>query len=268
MRLRFYAQGAPSWWPYQLVSLANRRLPPKRMWFYEFLVDNGMFAYWKTGQRPDVGAWLEKLARLVHEIDKRYKPVDITVILPDWLGDPSFTLKAAGHRLSKLLCRDYDCLVVAHSSPTLLRWIPDGGEYYGGYARSALEAAAIPWVVGLAAPLKLPCSRAARGRRVIKPECQAEITRQVCSVARRHGLACHGLGVLLRPDHIKRLVDYGLTSFDSSSWTRPNSSEVERVLGGRWSAKNSREKDLFMKVVLQRLSQAIDLEGVELAKVR
>ncbi|BEP17053.1 hypothetical protein PYJP_04050 [Pyrofollis japonicus] len=252
MPVRFYAQGAPSWWKYQLVSLANQRLPSRKLYFYDFLVDNGMFNFYKRGERPLLDRWLEHLKRFVLEIDIRYKPENITIILPDWLHDPAFTLKAATHFLSRMLCKDYECLLVVHSSPS-----------FGGYSRAALEAASIPWATGLAAPLKLNCSRTAKNRRVIKLHCQQAIVEQVCSIASRHGLSCHGLGVALKPDHIKRLVGLGLTSFDSSSWTRPNSSIIEKMLGGRWSAKNSREKDLFMKVVLQRLSREVELEGVE-----
>ncbi len=258
---RFYAQGAPSWWPYQLVSLGNRRLPARRYFYYSILVDNGMFRYYKSSATPpDLDKWYADLRRFIHDIERLRKPREIAVILPDWLNNPSFTLRAASHPAARSLCRDYDCYIVVHSAPTLVQWIPGHGEYYGGYARSAMEAVSAAEAVGLAAPLKLNCSKQTNGRRVIRLYCQRAIAEQVCMVAKRQGLHCHGLGVALKPEHVKRLVELGLTSFDSTSWTRPNASIAER-----WSAKTKTEKERFFKLVLQRLAEAgVRLEGIEL----
>lgn len=51
----FYAAQALQWWPFQLASLASKRLPAtQRPGLYHILVDNGMFAYMKDGSRPDL----------------------------------------------------------------------------------------------------------------------------------------------------------------------------------------------------------------------
>ena len=246
-----------------MVSLANERLPPVKYYYYYMMVDNGMFRYYKAGQRPDLWKWYQQLLRFLRDIDRLRKPVEVAVILPDWLNDPVFTLKAASHSAARVVCKDYDCYIVVHSSPSLAQWIPGQETYYGGYARAALEAAAsVAEIVGLAAPLKLNCSRMSNGRRIIKLHCQRAIVEQVCSVARRLGLKCHGLGVGLKPSHVKRLTELGLTSFDSSSWTRPNNSVLYKM--APWSAKNSREKDLFFRIVLERMTQAgVELEGAK-----
>ena len=99
-------------------------------------------------------------------------------------------------------------------------------------------------------------------------ECQLNVVRQVCSEARRHGLACHGLGLVLEPQHVKKAVDRGLNSFDAT-WTRPNKSIVKKYLGaerlakGLVSAKTMSEKDLFLFlwIKIQQLQEA----GITLA---
>ena len=153
-RVRFYAAQAPSWWPFQLVSLANRRLPPvQKPGFYRVLVDNGMFGFMKDGGRPDLDKWYHRLLLFVRDVERLRRPEEIWVVLPDWLHDFDFTYSAARHPLAKRLCRDYRCLVVAHSSSRFL-WAP-GGPY--GYAAGLY--ASIDHVQGLAVPLKLPCLR-------------------------------------------------------------------------------------------------------------
>lgn len=250
---KFYATGAPDWWPFQLVSLANKAMPPSRRGYYTVLVDNGMFGFYKQGSRPDLDLWYGKLLLFVKDLERLRAPREIVVILPDWLHDPDFILRSARHPRARTLCKDYKCMAVAHASPLLMT----------GYDAIARELAAIDHVSAIAAPLKLNCSRySAKGqRRIIKPECQAAIVEQVCSIARQHGLQCHGLGILLRPSHVARLVKLGLDSFDSTSWTRPNTSVIAKTIG-RWSAKNKTEKEVFFALVLSRLREAgVELEG-------
>ena len=259
---RFYAANAPSWWPYQLVSLANGRLPPAREpGFYHVLIDNGMFAYLKAGARPDLDKWYHRLMLFIRDVERLRKPAEVWVILPDWLGDFEFTYGAARHPLARRICRDYPCLVVAHAEPRHM--LPE----VGGYAYAASIYASLDHVAGLAAPLKLNCSRysARAGRRIVRLECQAAIVQQVCGTARRYNLKCHGLGAVLKPEHVARLARLGMDSFDSSSWTRPNTTVLEKLglIPRRWSAKNTTEKDLFFTIVLQRLREA----GVELEQV-
>ena len=255
-KARFYASTAPEWWPYQLVSLGNRRLPARRYGFYHFLVDNGMFSWWKRGGplgRPELDKWYAALLRFVYDLERLRKPREIIVVLPDWLYDFPFTYEAANHPMAKRLCRDYTCAVVVH---------PGIAMGVGDYELYAEKYASIDHVSILAAPLKLPCSRAVNGRRVVKLHCQAAIVGQVCNVAKRYGLKCHGLGVALRPRHVKRLVGLGLDSFDSSSWTRPVNKPKAATAG--WSAKNKQEREQYFKLALQRLAEAgVELEWLE-----
>ena len=269
---RFYAQGAPRWWPFQLVSLANQRLPPKRYGFYSILVDNGMWAFGKDGGRPDLDKWYHRLLVFVRDVERLRRPEEIVVVLPDWLGDFDFTLEAARHPLASRLCRDYHCLVVVHTSSRFL-WAPEGGSY--GYAASIY--ASLDYVHGLAAPLKLPCLKYdSRARRRIVDRrglgCQLNIILQVCSVARKYSTSCHGLGLVLDPIHVRKAVEAGLGSFDSTSWTRPNQSVVKRYLGserirrGEVSAKTMGEKELFFLLKLAQLVEAgVSLESPEVS---
>ena len=100
--------------------------------------------------------------------------------------------------------------------------------------------------------------------------CQLSIVEQVCSAAKNKGLACHGLGLVLdpMPMHVKRAVEMGLSSFDSTSWTHPNKRVVEKLLGigidrlkqGIVSARTLSEKELFLWLEIKQLMKA----GVEL----
>lgn len=229
--VRFYSSGAPRWWPYHVV-VPHRAYSAPRV-----ILDNGMWAYWKEGRRPPVDVWLARIARVASSLESE----EVIVILPDWLGDPRFTLEAAREPIARRLCRDYKCMAVAHSFDGLM-----------GYYVSARELVALDYMEAVAAPLKLPCKN---GRRIPAEDCQARIVSQVVAAAREHGLHCvHGLGVLLKPRHVKRLVGMGLSSFDSSSWTRPNSSVLRRLYP--FSAKNNSQKEFFFKVALMRLLEA------------
>jgi len=231
--------------------MANSRLPPVagRGW-YCVLVDNGMFGFFKRGFRPDPERWLQWLARFAVYVGRLRGPADVAVVLPDWLHDPGFTVAAARHPLARRLCRDYTCLAVAHAGPGL-----------GSHARTAEELASLDHVDALAAPLKINCSRRSpRGlRRIVDTGCQRAIVEQVCGVAKKYGLHCHGLGVVLRPEHVARLAALGLTSFDSTSWTRPNPS----VVGGASAGGEGSVKDVLFGLALARLVGAgVALEAV------
>lgn len=246
-----YASTAPGWWPYQLVSLANRRLPPRQKpGFYHILVDNGMFGFYKRGERPALDRWYAMLLRFVHDVRRLRQPAEIVVVLPDWLNDPGFTVEAARHPAARRLCRDYRCAAVAHGSPT-------GG--WRSYAATAEDLAALDHVAWIAAPLKLNCSRLVSGRRVIRHECQLAVAEQACTAAKNHGLWCHGLGAGLRARHVERLARLGMDSIDTSSWTRPVNSAVART--GRWSAKTSREREEYFRAVLEALGLRVPPAG-------
>ncbi len=203
--------------------------------------------------------WYARLVSFLWRVQRLAE--EIWVVLPDWLGDFDFTYNAARHSLARRLCRDYHCLVVAHTSPRFL-WA-EGGPY----AYVADLYASIDHIHGLAAPLKLPCLRYdSRGRRRIVDkrglECQLNILRQVCSAAKSKGLRCHGLGLVLEPGHVRKSVELGLDSFDSTAWTRPNKSIVKRLLGverldkGEVSARSIDEKSLFLAIKLRQLLEA------------
>lgn len=227
--VRFYSSGAPRWWPFHVVV-------PHRVYNASFVIlDNGMWSFWKQQQRPPVDLWLAKIARIALRIEAR----EIIIILPDWLGDPRFTISASKHPVARRLCRDYRCMSVAHTHNGLM------GFYY-----SALELASLDHVSCIAAPLKLPCRRGRR--RLPSQSCQASIAGQVLRASREQGLKCvHGLGALLRPSHLLDLYKLGLASFDSTSWTRPNATVLRRF--HPYSAKNQRQKDLFFSIVVKRL---------------
>ena len=260
--IRFYAAQAPRWWPFQLVSLANRRLPPAREpGFYMILVDNGMWSFYRSGGRPSLDKWYHKLLVFVHDVERLRKPAEVWVVLPDWLHDFDFTYSAAKHPLAKRLCKDYRCLVAAHTSSRFL-WTEEGA-----YAYAASIYASLDHVHGLAAPLKLPCLRYdKRARRHVVDrrglECQLNILSQVCKKAGDKGLKCHGLGLVLEPKHVKRATGLGLDSFDSTAWTRPNKLLVKKYLGtdriekGHISAKTLGEKNLFLLLRIEQLLEA------------
>lgn len=259
---RFYAQGAPRWWPFQLVSLGNKRLPPKRYGFYSILVDNGMFRYYKEGTRPSLDSWFRRLAVFAGEV-RRLRPSELIIILPDWLNDAEFTVRAARSVQARRLCEQHVCCAVAHA-----------GRGLNAYARTAEELVSIDYIQCIAAPLKLNCSRysAKAGRRLIRLECQAAVAGAICGVAKRHDLKCHGLGIALKPEHVRRLVGLGLDSFDSTSWTRPNKTVIARYLGverlerGEISAKTIGEKELFFLLKLAQLVEAgVSLESPEVS---
>ncbi len=258
--VRFYAQGAPSWWPFHLVSLHNQRLPPARSNFYYIVIDNGMFGFYKQGARPPLDLWLQKLWAFAMSVERLRKPREIVIVLPDWLGDFDFTLRAAQHPVAKRMCRDYKCMVVAHTSSRYF-----GVE--GAYAYAASIYASLDHIHALAAPLKLNCLRYdSRGRRHIVDSkglrCQLEIVNQVCSTARRYNLQCHGLGLVLEPTHVRKAVERGLDSFDGTAWTRPNKTVVEKYLSkdrlekGKVSAVTVSEKELFFMLKLRQLIEA------------
>lgn len=228
-----------------------------------------MFAFMKDGSRPDLDKWYHRLLVFVRDVERQRKPAEVWIVLPDWLHDVDLVLRSARHPLAKKLCRDYACAALVHSNSRFL-WT-EGGPYR--YVASIL--AGYDHVQVLAAPLKLPCLRYdPRGRRIAdrrELECQLNVVRQVCGEARRHGLTCHGLGLVLEPQHVKKAVDLWLNSFDSTAWTGPNKSIVKKYLGtkrlakGLVSAKTVNEKDLFLLVKIMQLIRAgVDFEASDL----
>ena len=240
MPIRFYAGGAPSWWPFHVSTPSSLSSLPRGV--SSVLLDNGMWGFWKAGRRPPLDVWLARLAAAALEASRRAD--EVYVVLPDWLGDPGFTLAAAGHPVARRLCRDYTCVAVAHASGGLQ-----------GHYRAGLELASLGHIGCLAAPLKLNC------RRVRRPslDCQRAVLGQVAEAAREAGLGCvHGLGAVMEPGHLARLASMGMTSFDSAAWVRPKPAYLEAYASGcRGSLK-----DCFMVATLRRLlAGGVELEG-------
>ena len=242
MRVRFYTSTGPGWWPFQVVSLSNGRLPPAGAphGFYHVIVDNGMFAWWVRGVRPELSVWARRLAVFVRDVVRLRSPGSVVVVVPDWLGDPAFSLRAARDPVVRRLCRDFECMAVAHGDPGV-----------DGYYRVAVELASVDHVSVVGAPLKLPC-RPGPGRRP-RVSCQVRVASRVCAGAREHGVPCHGLGLLLVPRHVAGLAGV-LASFDSSSWTRPHTTRLRKCCP--FSAKNKELRERFFAETIRRLLEA------------
>lgn len=261
--MRLYASGAPDWWPYQLVSMAGQRVPRlRRPGFYRLLVDNGMFSFYAGGRRPPLGEWLARLSWFASRVEARLRPAEVVVVLPDWLGDPGFTLEALGHPSAQRVCGRWRCIAVAHADP---------GAGLGAYAWTVERIAAVASARGLrlygvAAPLKLPCSRYSprARRRIPNPACQLSLAEQVCRTAAKHGLYCHGLGAMLSPGHLRRLAAAGVDSVDSTSWTRPVNKAAARI--ARRSAGSREEREQFFRALLEHLGDAVELVEAEYSR--
>ena len=210
MALVFYAQVAPSWWPWQAVSLSNGRIPRLEAGEQWFFVDNGAF----RGYRAAPGLWYSRLAAFVDRVLRRYPGARVLAVLPDVLDDGVATLRLARHPGARRLCAGdprVRCVAVAHAVR---------GDV-AGRRRVAEELASMGHVSALAAPLKANCRR----RRGGPPDrrCQREVARTVCTIAAMHGLPCH----LLAPRLDAALAELarlpGAASFDSAAWIRPRS---------------------------------------------
>lgn len=209
--LVFYAQVAPSWWPWQAVSLSNMRVPrleTREQWFF---VDNGAF----KGYYADSGLWYSRLVVFVDAILRRYPGARVLAVLPDRLDDGVATLKLARHPGARALCARprVRCAAVAHA----VRGDPMGRR------RVAEELVSLDYVSVLAAPLKANC-RGAGVRR--KPDslplrrCQLEVARTVCGVAARYGATCHLLAPRLDTTLAELARLPAVESFDSAAWIR------------------------------------------------
>lgn len=79
-----------------------------------------MFAYMKDGGRPDIDKWCHRLLVFVKDVEHLRRPAEIWIDSPDRLHGFDFTIGAARHPLAKKLCKDYRCLVTAHTSSRFL----------------------------------------------------------------------------------------------------------------------------------------------------
>ena len=247
-RVRFYTSGAPHWWRYQLVSAANQQLPRIRKKWYKVLVDNGAFAYYKNNVKLNEEQHWSMLMRFINTIRVKLEPIELWVILPDYPYDVQYVIKNARSGRARELCESVDACVAVAQAPRNPR--DCSGGMLRCYERVAEELASIDWVGILAAPVKLQCSRATRrGRRVIDSKCQVAIAEQVCSAAKQHGMRCHALGAKFETETLKKLIDVGVTSFDTTTWTRPRN-KIEKKEG------NATLKDTFFKHAIQKLKSA------------
>lgn len=226
--MKLFIQAAPSWWPYHFVNINYYYTPPRGS---IVLVDNGAFKYYLRGVRPTIEVQLHRLRLVAQRLARVAR--EVWVILPDYPFDTKYTLEAA--RRAKELCSVVKCIAVAHTERGL----------FAGFMRSAEELAAIDHVHGLAAPLKLPCRLPSRGKSPamrVSRQCQVEVARQVCGVARHYGIECHGLGAILVLQHLRRLAQAGITSIDSVSWIWSN------------PYTKNKTKDMQLKTLLDKLA--------------
>lgn len=261
VKVRFYTATAPEWWRYQLVSAANKRLPKIKPLFYKVLIDNGAFAWFKRGEKPDpVRHWHETVT-FVNRVVASLRPIEVWVILPDYPWDTRYTIEQARSQRARELCERVNACVVSAQAPRRPSDWPGcaGSNAVKCYARIAEEIASIEWVRVIAAPCKLQCSRITlRGRRLVDAKCQVAIVEQVCEVARAHGLGCHVLGAKMDVDALKRMIERGMTSFDSTTWTRPRNTVEART--AYFSAIGPLKDEFFACVVEKLRSGGIPLE--------
>ena len=231
----FYTVVAPDWWPFQVVSITHKRLPPKRYSYYFLLVDNGMYSFVQRNERPNIDTWIARLRRFVYDLERTRRPNEIIVVLPDWLRDPEFTLSVT-RKYSRILCKDYKCMVVAH--------------YNMKYSISdvIMEALSIEGIEKIGIPCKLYCSRKGKNRRVPRYACMKTLIEIAYSVVRnRHRL--HALGLGFNEKLLSSIRDK-ILSFDNTTWSRPFS-----AIPKKYSAKTKKEREEYFKAVLRKYSE-------------
>jgi len=252
--LRFYASRAPEWWPYHVVSLASRRRRARDGW--KVLLDNGMFTWYRRRtEPPEIGPWLRELARAAESLAGA-GDVEVVVVLPDWPYRPDVTVAAARDSVGRRICEEFACLFPVHvvgpegPAPELLDVVTE-----------ALEAGA-----GLAAPTKLYCTRPGAGRRIPDRRCQVRLVRAVTEAIKHFGASApvHAFAPTLSPPHILTFYRFGVSSFDTNSWTRPVSTRLRRRYNR--SAKTREELEEFFVEAVTRLAGAgIPIENAQLA---
>jgi len=249
LKLYFYSSNAPNWWPYQVLSLSNNNISLTEREYYHVIIDNGMFNYVSKNQRPDTRLWIWKLKAFTDIVYRRLKPRSITVITPDWIRSPEFTLEAA-RIASNVICKDYECMLVAH--------------YNYDYTMDKVisEAFTIDNIRKIAVPCKLYCSVKKRHRRVVNYPCQKILCSIAYSVVKERKLL-HALGLGLKLDVVKSISKY-VQSFDSTSWTRP----VKTIEGKRYSAKTAREREQYFILALNHLKDYIYIPSEIIDKVK
>jgi len=233
----FYSSNAPEWWPYQVVSLSSSRRSLKRRNYYYIIVDNGMFTFLQQGYRPKIDTWINSLRRLVYDIERKLRPVELYIILPDWFKDPEFTLMVA-ESYSNKLCKDYKCMAVSHYN------------YHLDMSKVIHRLLEVDYISKIAVPCKLYCSRRISSRRIIRYECQKALVEIAYSVIGKKE-KIHALGLGLKKDLIAGLKEK-IDSFDTTSWTRPIKSRPVR-----YSAKTASEREEYFIETLKHLSDHI-----------
>ncbi|MCD6487779.1 MAG: hypothetical protein J7K21_00955 [Desulfurococcales archaeon] len=231
----FYTVTAPEWWPFQVVSITHRRLPPRRIDYYYLLVDNGMYNFVLKNERPSLDVWISSLRRFVYEVYRTRRPVEMIVILPDWFKDPEFTLNVA-KTYSKLFCKDYKCMVVAHYNFNI------------EITRMVEEILSIDGIEIIGVPCKLYCSRKGKNRRIANYACMKMLIEIVHSYVRDKE-KIHALGLGFNKDLLGSVKDR-IRSFDNSTWSRPFS-----LVPKHYSAKTKSEREEYFIAVLKSYSE-------------
>ncbi len=252
MKLLFYSSSAPKWWPYRVITNGLNVYDST----VSVIIDNGAWSYANTCLRrgnnieycyantlPKPESWARRLLVIIRRLEAMYKDLEILVTLPDTPLCPRLSVKYS-LEASRIL-RGYDLVVVVHfDAKTSL------GEVLAELLRAEPKVVAIP--------LKFYGTRPGKNRRVPDYARQVMLAEAVYNVLKSQGFhgKIHGLGPALKPKHIARLTAY-LDSIDTTSWTRPNTTVLYRLLGKRYSAKNERQRELFFAVALWRLRDVV-----------
>ena len=247
MAIRFYSQGAPSWWPYHVLTLSSPNLPvgafPESV-----IVDNNAFTFYRRGSFPQLDQWVARIARVAHRASSF--SAEVVVVLPDCPLDPLRTLLWA--KRARWLCKHYRCMAVMHYDTLAEEELESTFESY------AADVDAHVYAVPLKLPLSTGYSRLAR-RVNVDPKLQKHVVRVAARVVggKLHLMAPRKETIVSMWDRIE--------SFDTTAWTRA-SAKLKRKLG-TISCRNQRERELMFAHYIVELEKAgVDIHRSSLAK--
>ena len=231
----FYSQGAPSWWPFHIITILRPTLNTERT--TSIIVDNNAFTFYRHGWFPQPDVWAARIARIASRF--KHRAYGVTIVLPDCPLDPLRTLVWAKH--ARWLCKHYRCMVVMH---------------YDTLAEEELESVFETYVADIeadayAVPLKLPLSTGynSLARRInVDPKLQKHVVRVATKVVGKH--------IHLMAPRKETIVSmwHNIKSFDTTAWTRA-SSKIKKQLG-TISARNTTERELMFALYVLSLAKA------------
>lgn len=253
--LEFFATGAPDWWPYQLMTLSSKTTPKRG---YIILLDNNAFRYWRKGEWPDFNKWLYELKTTAMKLANTAD--EVRVILPDKPHDPrtsfDWYLKSYNMLCSESVKKHgVKCVATAHYDPSnplvTLKSMVD----------HILDA--LPDVDIIASPTKPYCGRYKTDKIVVSDVCFIGTVGRIANLVGGKK-PIHVLAPPLRTNVLARIAPL-VHSFDTTSWTRPISSEL-RKLGIKHSAKSQQERELMFAFTVAYLNKSgVPIKRSELA---